>query len=164
MAKRNIIEIVEKIKNARFEDIINSDLAVNLLYAWSQLFNNGQEPSWCVKCMRRYYSEIILHGTEMAKNLEEAKERTCIPSWNGNKYIHRAGRHYSNVYITDKQAIELLEKNLINESDFEKLPDGYISKKVIPTNTETIEEKKVEEIITESKKNTTLAKPKKAKK
>jgi hypothetical protein len=164
MAKRNIIEIVEQIKKERFEDIINSDLSVNLLWAWSQLFNNGQEPSWCVKCMRRYYSEITLHGTEMAINLEEAKQRTCIPNWNGNKYIHRAGRHYSNVYITDKQAIDLLEKNLINESDFIKLPDGYISKNTKPVNVEIIEEKKSEEIIPEIKKNTNLSKSKKAKK
>lgn len=161
MAKRDIIKIVEQIKLQRFEDIISSDLSVNLLWAYSQLFLNGSEPSWCAKCMSRYYTEIQLKGTEMAINLVEAQNRTCIPKWKGLKYIQRAGRHYDNTYITDVQAIELLNAGLIGEDQFTKLPDGYI--KNIPVG--FIPEVKIEnEIIEIPEKTVILANKKKAKK
>lgn len=65
----------------------------------------------------------------MAIKYEEVQNRTCEPVWNGLKYIHKAGRHYSDKNITDKQAIELLESGMLSEKDFNKLPEGY--KKII---------------------------------
>jgi hypothetical protein len=159
MAKkqRDIRQIIESIKQAKFEEVINSDLAVNLLYAWSQLFNYGQQPSWCAKCMRRYYTELINNGLDMVSKFEESQNRTCVPKWLGDKYIHRAGRHYNNFYLTDKEAIELLNKGLISEDQFEKLPDGYVSKQIV------IEQPK-ELILEVEEKKFNLAKSKKAKK
>lgn len=122
---RNIIEIVNKLQSVSFEEIKSSELAIELLWAYSKLFNNGKEPSWCVRCMKGYYQEIIKNGTKMAEKLTEAENRTCKPNWNGLKYIHKAGRHYSNLYITDKEAIYLLENNLINEDQFDILPVDY---------------------------------------
>jgi hypothetical protein len=123
--KRDIKLIINKLIGTKFEDILNSDLSLELMYVWSVLFNNGLQPSWCARCMRNYYNEIQKKGLQMVDYYEEVQARTCVPKWNGLKYIHRAGRHYNNAYITDKQAIELLNLGFLSESDFEVLPDGY---------------------------------------
>ena len=64
--------------------------------------------------------------------MDELKNRTCKPNWgkgctddNGLKFIHKEGRHYSSLYITDEQALSLLNRGLLNESDFDVLPEGY---------------------------------------
>jgi len=126
MSKRNLIDVIKKIQSERFENIVSSDLSVDLLWAYSQLFMNGKQPNWCSRCMRNYYAEICKNGLEMADKLIEAQNRTCKPNWNGNKYIHRAGRHYSNIYINDKEAIDLINRKFINESDFDVLPEEYV--------------------------------------
>ena len=62
---------------------------------------------------------------------EEIKARTCVPNWNGLRYIN--GDHYSDKYITDKQAFYLLMNGLLTENEFKVLPKEYadlIAKKV----------------------------------
>lgn len=49
-------------------------------------------------------------------------ERTCKPKWRGLRFID--GNHYSNESITDEQAIKLLKKGSLKESDFKVLPAG----------------------------------------
>lgn len=79
--------------------------------------------------------------------MDEIQKRTCKPNWgkgctdnNGLKFIHAEGRHYSSIYITDEQATSLLKRGLLNESDFDVLPEGY--QKPLPKFDETPEPKK----------------------
>lgn len=60
----------------------------------------------------------------MAKKFEQAKNRTCKPAWNGNKYINATARHWNSDFITDDDAIMLLDKGFLNESDFKILPEA----------------------------------------
>lgn len=60
---------------------------------------------------------------------EKIKARTCKPAWNGLKFIHAEARHYSNEYLTDEQAILLLERGHLTEKDFVILPSGYLKNK-----------------------------------
>ena len=77
--------------------------------------------------MRLYYQELKLTGLQQAAKHKEIMERTCIPKWKGLRFIW--GDHYSDATITDEQAIRLLKNKGLNESDFKKLPEGYLEKK-----------------------------------
>jgi len=64
--------------------------------------------------------------------MDNLSERICKPNWgknatdgNGLKFIHAEGQHYSSKYITDEQAASLLNRGLLNESDFDVLPPNY---------------------------------------
>jgi len=64
--------------------------------------------------------------------MDEAKNRTCKPNWGkgctnniGLKFIHKEGNFYSSEHITDDQAVSLLNRGLLHESDFDVLPEGY---------------------------------------
>lgn len=61
----------------------------------------------------------------MAVNHEAVKNRTCVPNWKGNVYSHSIGEHLNDEHMTDEKAISLLNKKLIPEDFFKKLPDGY---------------------------------------
>lgn len=102
----------------------------------------------CDNSARQYFYEIYLNRKQKIKEMEEIEARTCIPNWgkgctnnNGLKYIHSEGTHYSSLYITDSQAVSLLTRGLLNESDFDVLPDGY--NKPLPKFEETPAPKKV---------------------
>ena len=120
---------IELLKNSKVEDVINSDLVIILLRTYSALFEGGGQLPWCAKCHRRYYTEIVNNGLTQLEKMKEYQNRICVPNWEGLMYIHKTGRHYSNLFITDKEAIYLLENELIKESSFKVLP--YPVKEVI---------------------------------
>ena len=120
-----LINDVNELLNHDCGEIINSPLVMKLLTVYSQLYLNGRPPKLCGKCHEKYYNQLKINGMEKAELLEKAKNRTCEPFWNGNKYIPKMARHYSNLYITDKEAIRLLNEGHLKENDFTKLPDGY---------------------------------------
>lgn len=111
-----------------FEEVIKTSLVLELMSLYKILFNNDEEPSGCSLCHRNYYNKLKTNGKEKAIEMEKVIERTCKPSWNGNKYFSKAARHYSNKTLTDEQALRGLEMKVFSEKDFEILPNEYSTK------------------------------------
>ena len=109
------------------EVFIKTSASLRLLKMYSMLYLNGSQPRTCEKSIRNYYNELKTTGKMKAEQMEEVQNRTNVPNWEGLRYIH--GDHYSNLYITDRQAINLLTLGLLNETDFKVLPKEYISAK-----------------------------------
>lgn len=65
-----------------------------------------------------------------AELMEEVKARTLVPKFSGRRYVHAINSHIDSAMLTDKQAIDLLKKKVLRESDFETLPKGF--KKAAP--------------------------------
>jgi hypothetical protein len=140
---------LEEVLSKTVEEVIASPLSLKLLNLYSKLYLNGEQLGWCESCQRDYYWTLKREGHLKIEVMEEIEKRTCEPAWTGLKYIHTEGRHYNNEIITDKQAIDLLEKGVLTEADFVKMPEGF--------NPE--DAKIVQEILNEEKKTT--RKPKK---
>ena len=64
-----------------------------------------------------------------AKEFDESKKRTCVPNWKGNMYINKLARHFNDAFLTDQDALKLLNGGYVKESAFKVLPDGYSGKK-----------------------------------
>jgi hypothetical protein len=120
-----LIKDLEEILSKTVEEVIASPLSLKLLNLYSKLYLNGEQPRWCESCQRDYYNQLKCEGYLKIKLMEEIEKRTCIPAWNGLKYIHKAGRHYNHELITDVEAIDLLERGFLSESDFIKMPEGF---------------------------------------
>jgi len=127
---------VEKVKyllSRNVEDIIASTDSLDLIRCYSMLYLNGQQCRYCAASQKSYYNELVKTGLQKAKEMDEAKNRTCVPNWgkgctnnNGLKCIRQDGNaFYSSLYITDAQALSLLNRGLLSESDFDVLPEGY---------------------------------------
>lgn len=135
-----MINDVKEVISATFEEVSASSLCLKLLNCYSILYLCGGQPGTCSMSQRKYYNQLKLNGLEMAEQFEEIKNRTCKPAWIGNMYVPKMARHYHPDYITDKEAINLLENGGIPESKFSILPDAYKSKK----ESEQIKEQKIE--------------------
>jgi hypothetical protein len=55
--------------------------------------------------------------------MENLKNRTCKPNFVGLKFI--SGDHYAAEFLTDEQAIYLLNKGYVKENEFDILPEGW---------------------------------------
>ena len=64
---------------------------------------------------------------EKAQLLEDIKNRTCVPAWQGLKYYPATGEHLSDEWITDEQAKKYLSLGLLKESDFVTLPKKEVN-------------------------------------
>ena len=115
-------EKVIKVISCTFEEVNASSLVLDLLECYSKLYANGAQLGGCSLCLRDYYSQLVKNGIEMAEKYEDVQKRTCVPAWVGLKYVPKAARHYSNEWITDKEAIYLLEIEALTEEDFEVMP------------------------------------------
>lgn len=118
-------EQVREVLDKSFEEVNASSLILSLLSIYSKLYLNGAQPGTCGACHRDYYNQLKNNGMELAKQYEEAKNRTCKPSWNGIKYINATARHWNSELLTDKEATNLLEKGFLKSSDFSILPAGF---------------------------------------
>lgn len=108
------------------EAIISSPVSLDLMRCYSLLYLNGLQCRGCSSSLRGYYRQLMHDGITKAMDYEKIKARTCKPAWNGLKFIHAEARHYSNEYLTDDQAIVLLERGHLTEKDFVTLPNGYL--------------------------------------
>jgi hypothetical protein len=135
-------EQLEKILSYSIGEIVSSPLVLELLSIYSTLYLKGDPPGYCESCIKNYYSELKKNGMEKLNKYEEAKKRTLIPKWSGLKYIHKGGKHYDSLWITDKEAIELLKSGILRESHFEKLPEGYLKKNTTDAKSEKTTETK----------------------
>src|SRR4030042_3373944 len=125
MRSSTLIKDLEEVLSKTVEEVIASPLSIKLLNLYSMLYLNGEQPRWCESCQRDYYNQLKREGHLKIELMEEIQKRTCKPAWNGLKYIHKAGRHYNNELITDTQAIDLLERGFLNESDFIEMPEKF---------------------------------------
>jgi hypothetical protein len=99
-----------------------------LLRTYSKFFLNGGQPSTCTGCMRDYHNKII-----MKKDIiKEVSKRTCIPAWDGLKYVPAVmkgdkllmvHKHINSEFLTDKEALELLSLGVLKKDDFKKMPE-----------------------------------------
>lgn len=118
-------EQVREVLDKSFEEVQASSFILNLLSIYSKLYLNGGQPGTCGACHRDYYNQLKSNGMELAKAYEEAKNRTCKPAWNGLIYIRDTARHWNSELLTDKEAINLLEKGFLKSSDFTTLPSDF---------------------------------------
>jgi len=113
---------LNEVLSKTFEEVNASSLVLKLIKIYSILYLNGNQSSYCSKCLKKYYTELQINGQNKMKDLQEIQNRTLIPNWNGLKYIHSLGKHINSETITDKEAIEYLTKGNLTESMFKKLP------------------------------------------
>lgn len=118
----SLIEEYNNLMSLDFGDIKNSPNVLRFLKLYSTLYD-CPNPRSCEAVMSKYYQELKLTGKMKAELHEEIKSRTCVPNWNGLRYIN--GDHYSDKYITDKQAFYLLMNGLLSENEFKVLPKEY---------------------------------------
>ena len=126
----SLIDEYNDLMSHDFGEIKNSPYVIRFLKLYSTLYD-CPNPRFCEAVMIKYYQELKLTGKMKAELHEEIKARTCVPNWNGLRYIN--GDHYSDKYITDKQAFYLLMNGLLTENEFKVLPKEYadlIAKKV----------------------------------
>jgi len=124
-----MLERVANILKHDYREIIGSPLILELLSIYSQLYLNGSQPGSCERCIKNYWTELNKTGMDNAQRLEEIKARTLKPAWNGLKWVNAAARHFDSAQITDQQAESYLLSGQLRESDFEKLPKGWIEYK-----------------------------------
>ncbi len=151
--KPSMFVIVQEVLGSDVGEVLSSPLLLKLLSAYSALYLNGGNPSYCGDCHRKYYYQLKKDGLMKAQEYDAAQNRTCEPAWRGLMFIHKLARHYNSELLTDEQAIKLLQAGHLKESDFKKLPEGY---KTV-TKEDTAPEAK------EDVKKTVKAKPKKTK-
>ena len=121
-----MVNEVKELISMDVEAIISSPTSLKLLNCYSKLYLNGDQPRGCASSQRNYYKELCLTGIAKAMDYEKIKTRTCKPAWKGLMFIHSEARHYSDEFITDEQAIVLLERGHLTEKDFVTLPSGYL--------------------------------------
>ena len=139
---------VKEILTNDVEVVIKSpQLSLSLLRCYSVLYIQGKSPRVCARSQRNYYRQLQKDGIMKAELAEKVKNRTCVPAWNGLKYIRKACAHFSDATIHDEQAIDAIKKGYLLESDFEVLPEGYKKRKkrTVKAKTEDVEETKTEE-------------------
>lgn len=123
--RSTLSELVLSILVKPVGEVIASQASLDLIYCYSKLYLNGAQCSTCEVSMRKYYNELEKTGLVMAEKFDNLKNRTCKPAWNGNKYIPKAARHYSSEYITDDEAVDLLNRGILTANDFDTFPVGY---------------------------------------
>jgi hypothetical protein len=138
----NLNQDLELIINTRIEDILNSVLVLKLLNVYSILFLNGKDPGNCSKCHRDIYRKLQNEGKKQLILYSQVMERTNKPKWKGVKYLPQTASHYNSDTITDAQALDLLERKFLKESDFETLPLKYWENNQNPPTIEPTEENK----------------------
>lgn len=120
-------ETVKQLLSMEVATIISSPASLDLIKAYSKLYCNGALCRSCSEAQKEYYHQLKIDGLEKAKKYDMAQIRTCEPRHNGTIMV----RNYGFVIcsqMTDQVAIYLLTNNMLTESDFVKLPDGYKTK------------------------------------
>jgi hypothetical protein len=117
-----MVEKLNYILGLTYEEAITSSNVNILKDLYKNLLNNGMLLSSCTSCYRKYYVQLKLKGMETIEKLEQVKNRTCKPNWNGNKYINSTARFWNDRLITDSEAQMLLEGKHLTNKDFVVLP------------------------------------------
>ena len=115
------------------QGIIKSpEYSMLLLKIYSKHYLNGGQPRTCENSQKQYFEQIKKDKNNIMKIEKNKKERTCIPSFSGDKRISqyvkngvtiKIFRNVNSENLTDQEAIDFLEAGILKESDFEKLPE-----------------------------------------
>jgi hypothetical protein len=116
-------ERVASILRHSLREIVGSPLILEFLNIYSSLYLNGGPPATCEACIRKYWMELNKNGLQMAEKVDQIKNRTLKPAWNGLLWIPKAARHFDSERITDEEACSCLLDGQLREVNFEKLPD-----------------------------------------
>ena len=100
----------------------NGELSIMLMRVYSTLYLGGKSPNFCESCQRKYHEEIVKTGIMTNKLYEEVKTRTCKPKRCGIVYHSLLNDHINFDLLTDARAIELINKGILKENDFETMP------------------------------------------
>ena len=100
----------------------NGELSIMLMRVYSTLYLGGKSPNFCESCQRKYHEEIVKTGIMTNKLYEEVKTRTCKPKRGGIVYHSLLNDHINFDLLTDARAIELINKGILKENDFETMP------------------------------------------
>jgi len=126
-----MVNEVNKIIRLEFNSIIaDGPNTMLLLGLYSKLYLNGQAPRTCKAQMFKYFNELKRTGIMKAETKQKIKERTLVPNWNGKKYL-RGGAIIDSNTITDEQAFNLLDKEVLDKKDFKTLPKKKVEKKEV---------------------------------
>jgi hypothetical protein len=117
--------IVNEILSYEVGEVISTPLSLKLLKCYSALFLQGGQPRFCARSQTSYYQQIKLEGLKRAELLEAVQMRTCKPKFEGIKWFYSTGENVNDEWITDEQAISLLNRGLLTENDFITLPINY---------------------------------------
>jgi len=122
-------------------DKVNKVLSVDIHEAESIFFDEisylakvlyRREVGNCGNCAIETYIALNKNGLELAIMKEKEIKRTCVPAWNGERYVRRINGHISSKHINDQEAILYLKDGILLEKDFTTLPEGYGEEKPAP--------------------------------
>lgn len=139
-----MIDEIKLILSKDVREVIKSPLSGQLLKIYSTLYLGGGQPRWCEKSQTAYYKQIAIDGIEKATKMGlETINKTCELKPDILIHITALQMHVSNANITDKIAIEGLQKGWFKESNFVKLPETAVKaepkKEESPENTISLE-------------------------
>lgn len=126
-----MIDDIREIISKDFEEIYTSSLSLKLLSIYSQLFFDGKQPKYCKVSQKKYYGIICHEGIKRYKEMEKNKP-TFKTKRTGIMYVGQPFcKHFNLELMSDKDATELIQKGVLKEKDFSKLPDLYKEEKKI---------------------------------
>ena len=163
-----MLELVLGVLDKSVEEVLtDASLTLKLLKCYSKLYRNGALVKGCNDSLRKYYRQLQIDGEMKAKLLEDAKNRTCKPNWKGLMYVTKIHSHINPDLLGDQMAEMYLMNGILQESNFEILPKGYIEKKLSqnkPVAEPVINKEKIEQEIKEVKEIVKQVSKKKSKK
>lgn len=124
-------ELNEILSFSDSEILNNESLLLRFLRIYSNLYLNKSQPRWCSKCHAKYLQELRKTGFMKTELMEQIKNRTLIPNFKGIMYTAKIG-HINSETITDDQATDLLNRKILPERLFIKLPDSYLNQNTKP--------------------------------
>ncbi len=139
-----MIKWLEIDKGSIFRDKKRDGLLVNFLRDYKAVFGGTINPS-CMHCLESYYNNFIKKYTMSTK--KDGCKFVLKLKYNGIKCAVTK-RPCRNGDLTDKQAIQLIEKHPHGKLLFDEIPDSYYSDLEV-----------VAEIVKEEKKEKTAKKP-----
>jgi len=145
-----MVKDVELLINTGLDEIENSSLVILMLRVYSKLYNQpdavhilGNSCKNCKRKIKKIYEQLKINGMKLAQNLD--KPRTCKPAWTGLRYISGAAKHFHADTFTDENAISLLDKGVLTQSDFITLPSGW-NEVATPKPTNNVEKTTVKKV------------------
>jgi hypothetical protein len=120
-----MISEIKQLVLVGIEGVLKSpQYTISLMKCYSKIYLGGATPDWCEKSLRKYYEKIKYEAMNKLELMQKVAERTLIPSFKGMVFSPLAG-HINPEMLYDEIAIEYLEKGILQESHFTKLPENY---------------------------------------
>ncbi len=120
-----MINEVKRLVLVGIEGVLKSpQYTSSLLRCYSKIYLGGGTPDWCERSLRKYFEKLKYEAMTKLELMQKVANRTLIPSFKGMVFSPQAG-HINPEMLYDEIAIEYLQKGILQESHFTKLPEGY---------------------------------------